>query len=193
MNKTKKIVYTALLTALCVVANFLTIPIGNDKFVSLTVCICIIGGVYLGWLSGAAIGFLGDLIAHFIHPYGAYNLFIGISCAMFGVIAALVFRLNRVGVVVKICITVALCFVVCSCVLNTFGLWLQYIVGVPADFIGLWQFFALDKSGIKKSFWVYLLGRMPLQAINAVVNGALAFAVLKSNLLSKLIGTPTKE
>lgn len=193
MNKTQKIVYTAMLTALCVVANFLTIPIGNDKFISLTIVICVIGGVYLGWLSGAAIGFLGDLVAHFIHPFGAYNLFIGLSCALFGVVAALTFRLRVRSVVAKTCITVVVCFALCSCALNTFGLWLQYVVGVSADFVGLWQFFAMDKTGIKKSFWVYLLGRMPMQAINAAANGAIAIALLKTNVIAKLIRTPQKQ
>ena len=44
-----------------------------------------------------AVGFLGDLIGHFIHPLGAYNWFMAVSYILMGLIPALIYKskLNR--------------------------------------------------------------------------------------------------
>lgn len=185
MNKTLKLCLTALLTALSVAANFLTVPIAPNKFVSFMLVFCFIAGMYLGVLPAAAVGFLGDLIAHFIHPFGAYNMFVGLSCALAGIIPALVYKL-KINKIWKLIISLTLFFIVCSAFLNTFGLWLQIIVGVDASPIGLWQYFTMDKGGIKKSFWVYLAGRLPVQAINLAVNGVIIGVLQQTRVLERL-------
>lgn len=184
MNKTQKLTYTAMLTALCVAANFLTVPVAPNKYLSFAIVLCFFAGARLGWISGIVVGFAGDLIAHLIRPMGAYNWFIGLSCALFGLVAAITFRL-KTNLLAQTAIATVVAFVVCSCALNTFGLWLNYIVGVSPDVVGLFRFFAMDKGGIKKSFWLYLAGRLPLQALNAAVNGLLAYLLLRSKVIAK--------
>lgn len=185
MNKTVKLAFTAVLTAFAVAANFATIPIAPNKFVSFTIVFSFLAGIYLGVLPAVAVGFLGDLIGHFIHPFGAYNFFVGLSCALCGLIPALVYKL-KIHRLWKLVISLALFFVLGSALCNTFGLWLQIIVGVDPSPIGLFQFFAMDKGGIKKSFWLYLVGRMPTQAINLVVNGVIVGVLQQTKALDKL-------
>lgn len=186
MNKTLKLSLTALLTALSVAANFLTIPVAPNKFVSFTVLFSFIAGIYLGVIPAVAVGFLGDLIGHIIHPFGAYNCFVGLSCALAGFIPALIYK-TKLHKLLKLIISLVVFFVTCSAFLNTFGLWLQIIVGVDASPIGLWQYFTMDKSGIRKSFWVYLAGRLPVQLLNLAVNGVLIGLIQQSKVLDKLI------
>lgn len=185
MNKTVKLSFTAVLTALSVAANFATIPIATNKFVSFTIVFSFLAGIYLGALPAVAVGFLGDLIGHFIHPFGAYNTFVGLSCALCGLIPALVYKI-KINKILKLIISLAIFFVIGSVFCNTFGLWLQIIVGVDPSPIGLFQFFAMDKGGIKKSFWVYLAGRLPTQAINLVINGIIVGILQQTKALDRL-------
>ncbi len=186
MNKTYKLALTAMLTALSIVANFLTIPITPSNAVSFTIFFAFIAGIYLGPLPAVAVGFLGDLIGHFIHPFGAYNWFMGLSYMLMGLIPALIYKtkLNRI---VKLILSLTTFLIVCSLGLNTFGLWLQVIVGVDPSPIGLWQFFTMDKGGIRKSFWVYLIGRMPYLFLNLAANGILVGIVQQSKIIDKLL------
>lgn len=187
MNKTYKLALTAMMTALSIVANALTIPLTPSNAISFTILIAFISGIYLGALPAVAVGFLGDLIGHIVFPMGgAYNWFMGLSCALMGLIPALVYKtkLNRTW---KLLISLTVYLVTCSLFLNTFGFWLQYIVVVDPSPIGLWQFFIMDKSGIKKSFWLYLAGRTPFIIVNWIVNGVLVGVIQQTRILDKLL------
>lgn len=186
MNKTYKLTLTAMLTALSIAANFLTIPITANNAVSFTIFFAFIAGIYLGAVPAMAVGFLGDLIGHFIHPLGAYNWFMGVSYLLMGVIPALIYKL-KINKILKLIISLIVFLVVCSLGLNTFGLWLQYIVGVDPSPIGLWQFFTMDKGGIKKSFWLYLAGRMPFLLLNLATNGLIVGIVQQTKIMEKLL------
>lgn len=187
MNKTYKLALTAMLTALSVVANFLTIPITTNNAVSFTIFFAFIAGIYLGAVPAMAVGFLGDLIGHFIHPLGAYNWFMGLSYLLMGLIPALIYKL-KLNKVLKLIISLAIFLIVCSLGLNTFGLWLQYIVGVDPSPIGLWQFFTMEKGGIKKSFWTYLfVSRMPYLLLNLAANGILVGIIQQTKVLERLL------
>lgn len=187
MNKTYKLALTAMLTALSVAANFLTIPITTNNAVSFTIFFAFIAGIYLGTVPAMAVGFLGDLIGHFIHPLGAYNWFMGLSYLLMGLIPALIYKL-KLNKVLKLIISLAIFLIVCSLGLNTFGLWLQYIVGVDPSPIGLWQFFTMDKGGIKKSFWTYLfVSRMPYLLLNLAANGILVGIIQQTKVLERLL------
>lgn len=187
MNKTYKLALTAMLTALSVAANFLTIPITTNNAVSFTIFFAFIAGIYLGTIPAMAVGFLGDLIGHFIHPLGAYNWFMGLSYLLMGLIPALIYKL-KLNKVLKLIISLAIFLIVCSLGLNTFGLWLQYIVGVDPSPIGLWQFFTMDKGGIKKSFWTYLfVSRMPYLLLNLAANGILVGIIQQTKVLERLL------
>lgn len=187
MNKTYKLALTAMLTALSIVANALTIPLTPSNAISFTILIAFISGIYLGALPAVAVGFLGDLIGHIVFPMGgAYNWFMGLSCALMGLIPALIYKtkLNRTW---KLLISLTVYLVTCSLFLNTFGFWLQYIVVVDPSPIGLWQFFIMDKGGIKKSFWLYLAGRTPFIIVNWIVNGVLVGVIQQTRILDKLL------
>lgn len=189
MNKTLVITCTAMLCALSVVANVFTIPLvpNFSKVISFTIFVTVLAGVYLGPWCGAAVGFLGDLIAHFANPIGGmgYNWFIGLSCALTGLIAGYIFRL-KLHRLVKLAITLALCFLVCTSVLNNFGLWMQVIVGLRPSPSGFIMLFTTDLSQIKKTFWVYALGRTPVALLNTAINGVLLAAILQTKIIDKL-------
>lgn len=185
MNKTLKLALTAMLTALSIAANFLTVPLAPNKFVSFTIVFSFIAAIYLGAVPALAAGYLGDLIAHIIHPMGPYNWFVALSCALAGLVAALIYKLP-IKRIWRLIIALAVYFIICSAFLNTFGLWLQYIVGVDASPIGLFQYFKMGNVGVKKSFWAYLAGRLPTQLINLVVNGVIIAIIQQSKVLDKL-------
>lgn len=186
MNKTYKLALTGMLTALSIAANMLTIPLTPSNGISFTIVIAFIAGIYLGAIPAVAVGYLGDLIGHFIFPMGAYNWFMGLSCALCGLIPALIYKLplNRL---LKLVISLVIYLAVCSLCLTTLGFWLQFIVGVDPSPIGLWQYFTMDKGGIKKSFWVYLAGRAPFMLINWAVNGVIIGIIQQTKILDKLL------
>lgn len=186
MNKTYKISLTAMLTALSIVANTLTIPLTRGAAISFTIVIAFIAGIYLGAMPAVAVGFLGDLIGHILHPLDAYNWFVGLSCALMGLIPALVYKL-KINAIWKLAISLAILLVACSLCLNTFGFWLQYVVVVDPSPIGLWLFFTMDKNGIEKSFWMYLAGRTPFIILNWLINGILVWSIQQTKIIDKLL------
>ena len=112
MNKTYKLALTGMLTALSITANMLTIPLTPSNGISFTIVIAFIAGIYLGAIPAVAVGYLGDLIGHFIFPMGAYNWFMGLSCALCGLIPALIYKLplNRLlKLVISLVIYLAVC------------------------------------------------------------------------------------
>ena len=186
MNKTYKLVCIGLLSALSIVANLLTIPLFGSNSMSFTIAVCFFAGIYFGALPAALVGFVGDLIAHFILPMGPYNFFIAASTTLFGVICALVYKL-RLPKLLKLGIAAVICYVVCLLGLNTFGLWMYYCANVPPTPSGLVKLFTMDKSGITKSFWVYLAGRAPWSAINVTVNAVVVAGLVQSGVIEKLV------
>ena len=190
MNKTLKLTSVAMLTALAVLANLFTIPLTPNfsRVISFTIVVTFVAGIYLGPISGLTVGFLGDLIAHFINPMGGmgYNWFIGLSCALTGLIAGLVFKL-KLHRLIKLVIALVLSFVICTTLLNNFGLWLQIIVGVKPSPSGLIQFFTMDKTDIRKTFWAFTTARTPVALLNVAINGVILAVITQSKILDKLI------
>ncbi len=187
MNKTLKITCTAMLTALAVVANIFTIPLTPTKSIvlSFTLIPIFVAAIYFGVVPAMIVGFVSDLIAHFVHPLGAYNWFIALSCLLFGLIPALIYKC-KLPKLAKLGISMAVCFVVCTCALNTFGLWLNYIVGVDPSPIGVVQWLKQNHQ-IDKSFWVYLGGRLPLQLVGTIVNGIVIALLQQTKVIQKTL------
>ncbi len=158
LNKTQSIVYISILTALCVVANVFTINLGEWFQVSLTITVTFIAGYMLGGIGGFVVGFVGDLIGCIIMPFGAYNPIISVSMGLFGFVPGIAFTFFKGNEYVKTAICAVITLVVCTMFVNTFGLYLVYGLG-------------------KKTFWAYLVVRLPVQAINAVINCALCMGV----------------
>ena len=46
--------------------------------------------------------------------------------------------------------------------------------------------FTTDLSQIKKTFWVYALGRTPVALLNTAINGVLLAAILQTKIIDKL-------
>lgn len=187
MNKTLKLATTAMLTAFGVLANVFTIPLTPtaSQVISFSLLFASLSGMYLGAIPAVVVGFVGDLLAHFIHPLGPYNFFVALSSTLVGLIFDLIYKLKW-HKIAKLALSCGVCLVACTSFLNTFGLWLQIIVGVDPSPIGLIEFFSMDPSGIKKSFWVYLIGRMPIQLLNWAVNAVILATLQQTKALDRL-------
>ena len=187
MNKTFKLTSIAMLTALSIVTNLFTIPLSGSNSMSFTIAICFFTGIYFGVLPAAIVGFMGDLIAHFIPLFqtGPYNVFIAMSTTLFGVICALVYKI-KLPKLVKLIVAAVICYVVCLCCLNTLGLWMYYKANVPPTFSGLITLLS-SKETIDTSFWVYLAGRAPWSAINIAINVVIVAGLAQSGVIDKLM------
>lgn len=174
MNKTLKLTYTAVLTAICALTNVFSVQLSGSNYLSFTYIPCFIAGIYLGILPGITVGLLGDVIGQLIHPMGAYNPLIGLSCILLGVIPAIVYRTLPLNRPLKLIVSIFLCAVICTSGLNTFALWVMYSAS----------------SG--KTFWVYLGARLPFQLVMFAVNGVLLLAIQQSNIIDKLIAKSTQ-
>ncbi|MBE7086871.1 MAG: folate family ECF transporter S component [Clostridiales bacterium] len=127
LTSTQKLVYTAILSALCFMANYFTIKVSDLWQISLVSCVGFIAGYLLGGGYGFAAAFIGDLICGIVAPFGAYNPIIGMGTGLFGFVPGVIFSHFRNGnKYVKVIISFAICFLLNSFVVNTLGLSLMY-------------------------------------------------------------------
>ena len=155
---TKKIVYTAVFTALSFVANsFSYFPV---SYISISVLptVCFLSGLLLGAKSGFLVGFIGDLLGAIIFPAGAYNPLIGIASGLSGLIPGVIFDYFKGNGYIKTVISFVLTLVICTSGINTFALYLMYGLG-------------------KKTFWAYLIVRLPWQVLIAAGNLVLSLSL----------------
>lgn len=158
LNKTGRIAYTAVLTALCVIANVFDIKVSDAFQISLVATVGFVSGYLLGGGYGFAACFIGDLIGAIINPHGAYNPIVGIGTGLWGLIPGLVFSFPKGNKYLKLAISFVICSVVISGFVNTLGIYLMYGLG-------------------KKDFLAYL-SLYPLKLAVAAVNFALSAALL---------------
>ena len=160
MRTTKQIALAGLFTSLLVIANTFTIQIIPPYFVmSLVLTISFIVGLFLGPVNSFIVCILADLIGCLIHPLGPYNVLVGLSSGMIGLIFGFIKKIEKPNMltVINLYILVTL---ICTCFLNTMGLWLMYAVG-------------------KKTFFVYLSTRLPWQLITSGINCSLSMILFK--------------
>ena len=125
--------YTAVLTALSVVANIFDITYGpsNAQRFSVTYFINFVSGAFLGPFSGFLTGLIGDLLGFWIKPSGDFNPIIMAASALSGLIPGLVFFFFRGKdkqikyPIVAAIVSMILVFLICSS-LNTVGLYVYY-------------------------------------------------------------------
>mgnify|MGYP003306566940 FL=1 len=87
--KSKRIAYLGLATAFSVIANtFFEIKLGAVQY-SFTIAVCALLGVLMGAGYGFVACFVGDAIGFFLHPFGAYLPWVGLSNGMIAVLAGL--------------------------------------------------------------------------------------------------------
>ena len=160
MKTTKQIALVGLFTSLLVISNTFTIQIIPPYFVmSLVLTISFIVGLFLGPIKSFIVCILADLIGCLIHPLGPYNILVGLSSGMIGLIFGFIKKIEKPNMltVINLYILVTL---ICTCFLNTMGLWLMYAVG-------------------KKTFFVYLSVRLPWQLITSGINCSLSMILFK--------------
>ena len=158
--KTKKLCFTAILAAIAILLNIFTISTGVKYFViSFTYIPCFIAGVFLGPFAGFSVGFIGDFLGCVIRPLGPWNPIISIASGLLGLIPAIIFRFTKMPNVFKIFLSYILVFVICTCGLNTYALFIMYSKG--------------------KTFWAYLAVRLPFQLIVVGINIAVTIFIMK--------------
>ncbi len=134
-NKSHKIAYIAVMTALIVMANmFFEFKFAETQF-SLTLLISALTGFMIGPVFGFAACFLGDLVGFLYHSAGyAYLPWIGISMGLTASIAGLCGELPlsfKGGKYVKLALVALFSFALCTVAINTTAFWLLYASGVP--------------------------------------------------------------
>ncbi len=158
-GSTKRIAYTAMLTAISVALNMGTINTGVPHFaISFVYIPCFIAGYKLKLFDAFLVGFLGDLIAGFIHPLGAYLPLIGLGSGLLGLIPGLVFRFFPFGKVANTLISFFLVLVFVTAGVNTFALWLVASKGA--------------------TFFAYLGVRFPFQSLVVAINTIIALLLI---------------
>ena len=126
-SRTFRLCSIALLSALSIVVNAYSINITNDISISFTYLVSFISGVFLGPIAGFSVGCIGDIIGCIIAPKGPYAITLTISCGLMGVLPWLVFKLfKKLPKYLKIVISFALVFLVCSVFINTSTWYVMY-------------------------------------------------------------------
>lgn len=116
--KAKKIAYLGLATAFSVVANtFFEVKLGVVQF-SFTIAVCALLGILMGAGYGFVACFVGDAIGFFLHPFGAYMPWVGLSNGLIAVLAGLLLaeeKLRKTSTRYKMtAIFCLLSFVICT-------------------------------------------------------------------------------
>ncbi len=161
---TIRMAYLAVMVALAIITNVFEIPIpaggiiGNK--IGLTYVPTFLTGIFFGPFAGLGVGALGDSLGWLINSStGAYNPIFTISTALMGFIAGCVFRIPKLHTVIKLIISLILAYIICSCFINTFATWFYY-------------------TPMSKTFWVFLVGRLPSSAINLAANTVVLFVLI---------------
>lgn len=155
----KNVAYVALLAAVSVILNTLTITMPGSGFaVSFTYIPTFVAGFFFGPGAGFIVGFVGDVLGCIIWPKGAWLPLITLASSMMGVIPGLI-RYIPWNEKILLVLSFVTTYVVCSAGLNTFALWHAY-------------------AATKKTFWVYLVARLPVQITNMTVNMIVCFMAL---------------
>ncbi len=156
---TQRIAYLGIMVSLAVLTNVFPIFFnGGNNSISFTYTIYLLAGAFFGPVSGGIVGLLSDLLGFLIAPQGPYIPLITLSSALMGVIGGMIYKIPKVNHYVKLALAYVVIFVICTLGLNTLGLWIVYAQG-------------------KKTFWVYLIGRAPIQTLVVAVNIAITYVL----------------
>ena len=129
-KRSRKIAYVAMMVALSIVCNiFFEFKLGTVQY-SLTTSISCLIGVLLGGGAGFIACFIGDMVGFFVHPFGAYTPWIGLSTGLMALISGAIFHLyenkSLLVIYIKCAIVSIVTFVVCSLCINSTFLWVAY-------------------------------------------------------------------
>lgn len=145
----KNLAYTAMFTAICFLTNYLYIPFGELFSISFAPLVLFTSSFFLNPLLAFAVGAISDTLGCFAKGY-APNLFILLATSLWGLIMGIFYRIKWDKPILKIIIGAGIGFIVCSLLLNSYGLYTYTSKGVP--------------------FFNYMLLRAPVQLLNLSVN-----------------------
>ena len=176
----QKIAYIGVMTALCIVANFLEFKFADVQY-SFTIFASVLTGILIGPVFGFVAAFLGDALAFLVHSGGfIYMPWVGLSVACMALIAGLVINLPfrfKGSCYVKLTIACVLTLIVCSVGINTTGMYIYYTnVGFTPKSLNL----IAEHFGGKNMYLTYALVRLVFlgQLLNNVFNYVLLFVVV---------------
>lgn len=162
----KNLAYTAMFTAICFLTNYLYIPFGELFSVSFMPTVCFVSSFFLNPFLALLVGGISDTLGCFAKGY-APNVYILIASSLWGLIMGICYRIKWDKPAIKIILGASIGFIVCSLLLNSYGLYGYTSKGIP--------------------FWKYMLTRAPVQLLNLAVNVFLTIllerALRKRNIL----------
>ena len=160
---TRDVAFAAVLTALGIVANSVSINTGVFSL-SFSYTVCFLAGHFFGPLVGAIVGMVGDMVGCFVQGYSP-NPLILLGSVLVGLLPGLIQLLSKVVRVpaklyapLWIVLSYVAVYAVVTVFWNTFALW-----------------FSFARSS--KSYWVYMAGRVPMQTVVWAINMALTFVL----------------
>jgi ECF transporter S component (folate family) len=169
---TRDVAYAAVLVALGIVTNTFALDTGAHS-ITFTYTICFIAGHFFGPLVGAIVGGVGDIVGCFVKGYSP-NPLILIGSILVGLIPGLVqFFSRKIKVKQEVfaplwtVTSFVLTFIIVTVFWNTFALWFSY-------------------ARASKTYWVYMLARLPLQTIVWAVN--LGLSLVLYPVISRVLG-----
>lgn len=168
------ITYIAILSAISVVLNIFTIPIGiGTKAISFTYLPSMIAGFFLGPIPGFLVGVIGDVLGQIIAPHGPWIATMTLSSGLLGLIPGLINKIPKLNTYIKIVISFILCFLICTFLINTLSTYKVYVI---------------DRGG-SKTFWFYVGERIGFMSLVVVINCVIYCIIhypLKRFVFSKL-------
>lgn len=174
--------YIGVMSAFCVVTNFVEFRISTDVQFSLTMIVAMLTGILIGPLLGFGASFLGDLVGFFLNPKGTiYMPWVGISVAMFAFLAGVIFNIlpgkSRGSLWWKLGLLTIGSFFVCTVAINSTGF---YFYNRAIGFSAAVEEYVAQRFGDKVFFLAYVLYRLffKLQIINSLINYGLLFLVV---------------
>lgn len=176
----KRIAYTGIVAALCIVTNMFEIKFATTQF-SFTVFSSVLAGILIGPLLGFSAVFLGDAVGYLYNSMGyVYYWWVALSVATMALVSGLIMHLPfkfKGAVYAKLAIICLLTFFVCSVGINTTGM---YYIGLNIYFPSNVKETIGERFGGEFNFWIYCVIRYFIlgQIYNSILNYALLFAVV---------------
>ncbi len=174
-NKSHKIAYISVMTALCIATNFFEFKLLDNQF-SLTITVALLTGIILGGAFGFAACVLGDFIGFLVNSAYIYMPWVALSTGGFAFIAGAIFNGFPSGkkwsLWVKLSVVCAVSFLVCTVGINSTGF---YFYNKAMGFSTAVLAYIAERFGGEVSFFGYILYRLIFkgQIWNSVFNYAL--------------------
>ncbi len=176
-NRSHKIAYIGVVSALSVGANVLVSAFPDSQF-SLVMVVALLAGCMLGTGAGFISSIVADGLAWVIYPPSMYMFWVGLATGTFSLLSGLVFEFCQFkfkgALYVKMLIVVVITFLVCTVGINSTGF---YFYNKSFGFLQAFKDYVSKKTGGNPTYWLYVLYRLFFkgQIWNSVFNYVLFF------------------